>query len=205
MDNFFIVLVLLILVIVGLIFYFKKPDFIYNKTFGSIKGQNIKQSSETNSDSRETKTSFFEPINNVRNKVIEDTQQTTANVKEDVYTTIQNSVNGIFGKQSQSNQPTPQSGPAVQIADSSNLPPESSIVIDLGKENNIKLSMFKNTKYYLQFQNTPPNYCLYINNNKFGIDSKKTIVIEFSTSGSYPIKANSCDLNDKNIGELNVQ
>lgn len=200
MDKILIILFLLFLVAVGLLFYFKKPAFIYNKTFGGVMGQTTQANNEANTGSQDTANSPFQPINDAKNKVLENTQQTANNIKDDVYNSVENSVNVIFNKQPQSS-----SQPTIQIVNSTSPLPQSPVVIDLSKENNLKLTISKNSKYYLQFQNTPPNYCLYINNNKYAVDSQKTIEVIFSNAGSYPVKANSCDLNDKNIGELNVQ
>lgn len=113
-------------------------------------------------------TSIFEPVDQAKNKVVEDTRQTASDVKDNVYTTIENSVSGLFGKQ-----PQQSSQPIVEVVSSSNPLPQAPINIDLGKANDIKLTMPKNTKYYLHFSNTPPNYCIYINNDKFPIDDQK--------------------------------
>lgn len=78
-------------------------------------------------------------------------------------------------------------------------------IIDLSKDSTIKLNLVKNNKYYLDFANVPPNYCLYIGINKYPIPQDKNLEVEFISSGTFSVKANACDLGDKNLGEITVE
>lgn len=92
----------------------------------------------------------------------------------------------------------------VNILGVSKVPPDS-IIIDFLNDTNLKLNLKKGTKYYLQFKNIPINYCLYIADNKYQVTDNKLVELQFNLSGTYPIRLNSCEVNDKNLGELVVQ
>lgn len=77
--------------------------------------------------------------------------------------------------------------------------------IDLSQQTTIKLNLVKNNKYYLDFANVPPNFCLYIGTSKYPIPQDKDLEVEFTSSGTFSLKANACDLGDKNLGEIIVE
>jgi len=142
------------------------------------------------------------PIDNFLNQTEDSLQKKSQNLIDAVgnqaYNQAQNTVNAIFDK---SNSPP---AVTVNILGASNAPP-GSFVVDFLKDTNLKLSLNKGIRYYLQFQNTPSGYCLYIDNNKYQISNNETIELQFSSNGTYPIRLNSCEINDKNLGELVVQ
>ncbi|GEM_PF-5256706 len=95
--------------------------------------------------------------------------------------------------------------PKVSTIDKSATDAKAVSTIDLAKDSAIKLTLAKNNKYYLDFANVPPNYCLYIGPNKYPIPQNKNLEIEFTSSGLFSLKANACDLGDKNLGEITVE
>lgn len=141
------------------------------------------------------------PINNFFNQTKDSLQETSQNVlnsvKDQVYNQTQNTVNTIFDK----------SNPTIvtiKITEVSS-PPPGSFTIDFLKDSNLKLNLNKGSKYYLQFKNIPSDYCLYIGDNKYQITSSKITEVQFNSNGTYPIRLNFCEVNDKNLGELVVQ
>lgn len=78
-------------------------------------------------------------------------------------------------------------------------------VFDFNRDNNLQIKLLKNTKYQFKFQNNPPNFCLYIDGQKFQLEEGKIIEILFNKGGNYSIKANACDLQDKTIGTITVE
>lgn len=141
-------------------------------------------------------------INNFFDQTKDSLQETSQNlidtVKDQTYNQAQNTVNTVFDK------PDPTSLVTVNILGVSKVPPNS-ITIDFLNDTNLKLNLNKGIKYYLQFKNIPLNYCLYISDNKYQVSDNKLIELQFNSSGTYPIRLNSCEVNDKNLGELVVQ
>lgn len=126
---------------------------------------------------------------------------TVSDVKDSIFQQAQKDLNKIFGKQTDS-----PGGVSVQVIDSSAVDRTQPLsVVDISKDDSLKISLSKDSKYFLQFRNIPPNYCLYINQKKYPLENGKVVEVKFSASGSYPITANFCNLNDKNLGELEVR
>lgn len=201
MLKAFIGAILIIVLATAAVFFTKRPSFIYDKTFGRVLGQSIEQGILPGTDS----TFPLSPpslIDQSQSTLENKSQQLTGTLKDSVFNTAQSGLDTIFNKQ-----PTNSTPVTVQVLDpsSTSITQQSITVVDLSKDNNLKLALPRSSKYDLQFQNTQSNQCLYINANKYPIENSKIIEIEFSSSGSYPIKVNSCDLNDKVIGEFDVQ
>lgn len=95
--------------------------------------------------------------------------------------------------------------PKVSPIDQSTVDTKAVTTIDLSKNSIVKLTLSKNNKYYLNFINVPANYCLYIGPDKYPIPQDKDLEIQFTSSGLFPLKANVCDLGDKNLGEITVE
>lgn len=144
-------------------------------------------------------------FNQTKQSLEKTSQNITNTVKEQAYNQAQNTVNTVFDKPNPTISPsTTTDKVTVNILGVSN-PPTGSFIIDFSKDSNLKLSLSKGVKYYLQFKNTPQNYCLYIADNKYEIIDSRIIELQFNLGGTYPIRLNSCEVNDKNIGELVVQ
>ena len=77
--------------------------------------------------------------------------------------------------------------------------------IDFLKDKNLKISMARNVKHYLKFQNLPPNFCLYLDKNQYSVESDKTVAITFFEGGTFPLNLDFCDQANKNFGELVVE
>ena len=141
-------------------------------------------------------------INDFFDQTKDTLQETSQNlietVKDQTYSQTQNTVDAIFNKS------ISDTTVAINILQDYN-PPPGSFIIDFSKDSNLKLSLNKGVKYYLQFKNIPTNYCLYIIDNKYQIIDTKIVELQFNSSGTYPIRLNSCEVNDKNLGELVVQ
>lgn len=101
--------------------------------------------------------------------------------------------------------PIKNAAPKVSTIDKSATDAKAVSTIDLAKDSTIKLNLTKNNKYYLGFSNVPPNYCLYIGASKYPIPQGKNLELEFTSSGLFSLKANACDLGDKNLGEITVE
>lgn len=193
-----ILLFLLIPIILFLlIFITKQPQPIYDQIFGRVLGEHTIPSTPP----------IPNPLNLIpqtENMVRDATEQASNDLKDSLHQTLQNSLNQVLGQQPIAEVTQP-NNPTIQIANSTPPATQPISIIDLAKDSNIKIYAIKNSKYYLQFQNTPPNNCLYLNGNKYPINNNQTIEIQISTSGTYPISINSCNLSDKNIGEISVQ
>lgn len=138
----------------------------------------------------------------VTNSFKENTAKNIETIKETVYNEAKTTLDNVFNKQASTDDKVANVN-VLSVTTNSDID-KKSIIIDLTQNNDLKLTLSLNKKHYLKFQNIPQNFCLYINNNKYPI-TDGTVEILFTTAGNYPIKANSCDLNEKNIGTLTVQ
>lgn len=193
-----IILVLITLVILGAgIFYLYKistvkPQSPIIQTIGKVLGFEKDTSTEDKQNNL---------LSQTKDSLETNTQKTVDDVKTNIYNSVKTTLDNVFDKQTEDEKDKV----AVNILGvTETSSDDSSINIDLSKDTNLNLSLSVNKKYYLKFQNIPANYCIYINNNKYQL-SDKVIEIQFIQGGSYPIKTNSCDLNDKNIGNITVQ
>lgn len=180
--------------------------FLFFKHFLSI-NKLTSENTQSNSGSQ-SKLPFPDPlysnsINQGGESVKNAASQTLDNAKNNIYKTIQSDLNNLFG-QSPSNQ---SSSEVVQVVDSSAIPKSSDqlTLIDLAKDSNVRIKLIKGKKNYLQFQNVPNETCLYVGESKYPVNTDKLLEIEILKSGIYPLKINSCNLNDKNIGEIDVE
>lgn len=128
-------------------------------------------------------------------------QKVADSAKDTAYLEAQSALDRVFGKESSKD--TAQAV-FVSVEDAGNNQGHNVYNIDLSKTTNLKLNLQKNTDYYLKFQNTPADYCLYINESKHPIKDQ-TVKLIFTSSGTYSLKANTCNLDDKVLGELTVQ
>lgn len=141
-------------------------------------------------------------LSGTKDSLEQKSKNTLNNIKEEIYDKAQQTLNTVFNKK-------PENDTTVKV---SILHPsqaydlkKNSLFIDFSKDQNLNLNLSKNTKYYLQFKNVPSNFCLYIDTDKYKIGDGNFLQLEFKTAGSYPMKANLCDLNDKIIGNLIVE
>lgn len=142
-------------------------------------------------------------INNAKDSLEQTSQTVVNNAKDTAYQEAKSALDNVFGKQSST---TNQTVNVSILGESTETPPQSDLYnIDLSQATNLKVNLQKNTNYYLKFQNTPANYCLYINDNKYPIGEDKTVKIIFTSSGTYSIKTNTCNLADKILGEFTVK
>ncbi len=135
-----------------------------------------------------------------RNSLLQTSQNLINTVKDQAYNQAQNTVNTAFDKSNS----TASSDVTVNILGVSK-PPPGTFIIDFSKDTNLKLSLSKGTKYSLQFKYIPQNYCLYIGDNKYKINDTELVELQFNSGGTYPIRLNLCETNDKNLGEIVVQ
>ncbi len=198
MFKIILVIIIIVLVGLGLFFWFQTPktklENPITKTLGRILG--FENSSPTNRATNlldQTKDSFSK-----------NTEEAANTVKTTVYNQAKTTLDNVFNKQSNSNDSTTQVANVTVLGVSNTNNVNCCYTIDLSKDTNLNLSLSVNQKYYLNFQNIPQNYCIYINNNKYPLNNG-IIEIQFTQSGNFPIKANSCDLNDKSIGTLTVR
>lgn len=140
-------------------------------------------------------------VNQTKDSIEENAQKNIESFKETVYKEAKTTLDNVFNKTDNSND----QAVSVNILNKTNADiDKESIIIDLSRNDDLKLNLSLNKKYYLKFQNIPQNYCLYILSDKYPIKDG-AIEIQFNQSGNYPLKANNCDLNEKNIGTLTVE
>ncbi len=140
-------------------------------------------------------------FNTAKDSFEQNSQKAVDGAKDTAYTEAQSVLEKIFGRESSSEQ----TANKVTIVEATDAKGKELYNIDLSTTANLKLKLLKNTDYYLKFQNTPVNYCLYINDSKYPIEEGKTVKLMFTSSGTYSLKANSCSLNDRIVGEFIVQ
>ncbi len=196
-----IILIIVIFAVLGLgiFFWFKTPKTVLeNPTvagFGKILGF-TKDTPKDNNDKSKQQDLYTQ----TRDSLEKNTQKSIETAKDIVYNEAKTTLDNVFNKQSNDTQEV-----TVNVLGITNNNSNQPIyIIDLAKDSDLKMNLSLNTKYYLKFQNIPQNYCLYINNNKYPLVSG-IVEIQFEKSGNFPIKANSCELNDKSIGILTVK
>lgn len=199
---FRIVFVIIIFSILGLglFFYFRSPS---KTDLASPFIQNLGKVLGFSKSIPSPKEATDNLINRTKNSAQENAQKSIETVKSNVYNEAKTALDSVFNKQDNNKQAN---NPGVNvtvlgISSSDNTKP--SYIIDLSKDSSLNLNLSVNQKYYLKFQNIPTNYCIYINDKKYPLNDG-LIAVEFTQGGNFPIKANSCDLNDKNLGTLTV-
>lgn len=184
---FKIILIIIIVLGLGLFLWFKSPRTnliipFFTQTLGKVQPNLLDQ----------TKDSFTK-----------NSEEAVNTVKTTVYNQAKTTLDNVFNKPI-SNDQTSQVASVTVLGVSSINNVDPTYIVDLSKDTNLSLSLSVNQKYYLKFQNIPQNYCIYINNNKYPLNNE-LVEIQFTQGGNFPIKANSCDLNDKKIGTVTVQ
>ncbi len=196
---FKIILIVAVLIILGIgIFLYVKPKKtnLENPFFQSL-GKVLGFTKDTPSEDKPNNL-----LTQTKDSFERNTQKSIETAKEVAYNQVKTTLDNAFNKQSSNDKNTNEV--IVNVLGVTNADNQQSYNIDFAKDQDLKLNLNVNNKYYLKFQNIPNNYCIYINNNKYPI-SNGVVEIQFGKGGSYPIKANSCDLNEKNIGTLTVQ
>ena len=197
MFKIILIAILLVAIGIGSFFYFKETKTkLENPLFQSM-GKILGFSKDTVNEGNPSNL-----LNETKESFESNTQKNIETIKETVYDKAKTTLDNVFNKQSNNNDQVA-SVNVLAVTTTSDIDKQS-ITVDLTQTNDLKLTLGLNKKYYLKFQNIPQNYCLYINNNKYPI-TDSTVEIQFNQRGNFPIKANSCDLNEKNIGTLNVE
>lgn len=203
MSKAALIIALIAILCLGLLIWFKWFKFSKNqlytpiaKTLAEVLGfpQDNKQ------DYKRDGKNFFDQT---KDSLTQNSQKTIESVKTTVYNEAKTTLDNVFDKQTSEDK----NGKEVNITVlgvTNQTADEDSFVIDLAKDQNLNMKLSLNKKYYFKFKNIPTNYCIYINNLKHPI-SEGTLEIQFTKTGNYPIKASSCEINDKNIGTLIVQ
>ncbi len=196
-----------ILFLVVLVFTIAVAVFFLIKYYPSNKPDKInvdktKSVSENNPPGKVLADTANNQVNHFFNQTKDSLQETSQNlistVKDQAYNQAQNTVNAVFDKSS------PKPNVEVNILGVSNPPPDS-ITVDFLKDSNLNLNLNKGIKYNMQFKNFPSNYCLYIADNKYQINDAEIIELQFNSNGTYPIRSNLCEVNNKNLGQVIVQ
>jgi len=133
--------------------------------------------------------------------LLEKSGQTLGTFKDNLYQKTQEVVDNVFDRKQQDKKETVAVVLDIQNAD----PKNERLILDMTQASTLKLNINKNTKYYLEFKNLPSIQCLFIENKKYEVGAGKIVEIEFNSSGKYPIKTNSCNVEDKEIGEFLVK
>ena len=201
MLKIIFVIIVFILLGLGVFFYFKSPvrtdlasPFVQN--LGRILGFTKTILPKENADNL---------LNKTKTSAQENAQKSVETVKTTVYNQAKTALDNVFNKQASNEQVVNNQTVNVTVlgvSSTDNVKP--SYIIDLSKDSSLNLSLSVNQKYYLKFQNIPKDYCIYINNDKYPLNDG-IVEIQFTQGGNFPIKANSCNLNHKNIGTLTVQ
>ncbi len=200
MFKIIFIIIILILVGLGIYFWFKSPikTTLENPTIQNL-GKILGFSKETPSNNTRS-SNDNNLIDQTKNSFEENAKKGIETAKTIVYNEAKTTIDNVFDKQTDNSQPV-----TVNVLGVTNTDPNQQLyVIDFSKDNDLKLNLIVNNKYYLKFQNIPANYCIYINGDKYPI-SDGVIEIQFAKIGNYPIKTNRCDLNDKNIGTVTVK
>lgn len=193
MLKIILVLIVLALLAGGLFYWYKMSN---------IKPQNpiIQTVSKVLGFSKDSKTDL---INHTKDTLGENTQKGVDTVKNTIYNQAKTTLDNVFNKQPPSDKPEVISVNILGVTTNPDIDKQS-YDFDFNQSSELKLNLTINKKYYLKFQNIPTNYCLHINDRKYPI-SEGIVEIQFSQSGNYPVKANSCDLDEKHVGTLSVQ
>lgn len=196
MAKIIIVIIIIILALLLLLFLFQ--DF-------------TKKTSDSVSDTLgQTVIRYQDSIKDTQNNLEQNSKDAVNNIKETVYDKTQEVLDTVFNKQSfSSNKQTSDDQVATVRVITANNPSvgedQKVYDIDLSKDANFKVTLSKNSKYYLKFQNVSPNYCLFIEDKRYEIENNQIIEVQFSSIGSYAIKTNTCNATDRHIGEIIVQ
>lgn len=204
MVKVILVIITVIIICLALFLLIKNPttklESPISQGLGKILG--FSNNTQTGNNTNDSKTN--NPLTQTKDSLGKNAQKSIESgiesVKTLVYNEARTTLDNVFEKQADSDKAVTVNVLGV-VTDVDN---QQEFIIDLSRDSDLKLTLAVNNKYYLKFQNIPPNYCLYINGDKYPI-TEDLIEIQFSKSGNYPIKANSCDLNDKNIGSLIVR
>lgn len=142
-------------------------------------------------------------LDQTKDSVTQNTQKTIESVKTTVYNQAKTTLDEVFDKQKSSDNSSKEVQVTVlgvnnQTAD------EDTYVFDLTTNQGSNMTLSLNKKYYFKFKNIPANYCIYISGSKYPI-TDGILEIQFTKTGNYSVKANSCELNEKDLGTLTVQ
>jgi len=185
-----LVIISVVLIVGGLLlvrFPNQSAKLLINPFIKSSNNQDIKKDTE-------------ELVKQTGDSLIDKSGQTLGTFKDNLYQKTQAVVNNVFDKQ-----PQKQEKIAV-VLDVQNADPKNErLILDVTQASTLKLNVNKNTKYYLEFKNLPSDQCLFIDNKKYEFGAGKIKEIQFNSSGKYPIKTSSCNVEDKEIGEFLVQ
>ena len=151
----------------------------------------------------QTVTRYQNSIKDTRNNLEQNSQNAVNNIKETIHDKAQEALDTVFNKQTSDEKVI---SVRVLTADNTSVGVGQKVYdIDLSKDANFKVTLSKNSKYYLKFQNVLPNYCLFIEDIRYEIQNNQILEVQFSSTGTYAIKTNSCNLTDRHIGEIIVQ
>ncbi|MDO8429708.1 MAG: hypothetical protein Q7S88_03700 [Candidatus Daviesbacteria bacterium] len=181
----------------------KQPAFFYNWLL-SLQRDHPKIEEELNSSALPD--NFSKDLSNLPKSVLgtfTDTIETKPRelkeaAKEELFQQAQQSLNTAFDKKVESSAPT------VKIVAESTLKPEDITAVDLSQETLLKIKISRGSSYNLKFINIPQDTCLYIGADKYPI-TNQIVSLAFNSNGTYPIKTNLCNLNDRNLGEITVE
>lgn len=195
MIKFFILIVIIISII--LIFIFWKTPKVNELESPNILGFVLGSTSEPKNNTKgldlgnqisQTKDS----VNNLASNTIND-------VKDSAYSSTKNILDSVFDKKDTSKL-------NVNFIENKKVSETMKLhLIDLAKDDMLKIQIQKNDKYYLKFKSVPADYCLYIKDNKYEIKDEAVVEIQFNSSGNYSLKMSSCNILEKNVGEIVVQ
>lgn len=189
MAKIIIVIIIIILALLLLLFLFQ--DF-------------TKKTSDSVSDTLgQTVIRYQDSIKDTQSNLEQNSKDAVNNIKETVYDKTQEVLDTVFNKQTSDDQVATV---RVITANNPSVGEDQKVYdIDLSKDTNFKVTLSKNSKYYLKFQNVSPNYCLFIEDKRYEIENNQIIEVQFSSIGSYAIKTNTCNATDRHIGEIIVQ
>lgn len=145
-------------------------------------------------------------LDQTKDSVAQNTQKTIESVKTTVYDQAKTTLDQVFDKQPSDNKDDKNSK-EVQVTVlgvNNQTVDEDTYVFDLAANQGFNMTLSLNKKYYFKFKNIPANYCIYISGSKYPI-TDGTLEIQFTKIGNYSIKANSCELNEKDLGTLTIQ
>ncbi|MBI2018716.1 hypothetical protein HYS96_03350 [Candidatus Daviesbacteria bacterium] len=151
----------------------------------------------------QTVTRYQTSVKDTKDNLEQNSQNAVNNTKETIYDKAQEVLDTVFNKQTSDEKVISIN---VLTADNISVGVDQKVYdIDLSKDANFKVTLSKNSKYYLKFQNVAPNSCLFIKDKRYEIGDNQIIEVQFSSTGTYAIKTNTCNLTDRNIGEIIVQ
>ena len=186
--------IILIIIVVGVLvwlFWFQKPKKVNSDPIQDTLGEVSK--------------TYENSVSDIKNNVEETSKKTISDAKETIYDKAQEVLSAVFEKKPTLSQQTNNQDNINVIIESSPQPGNIFFEFDLSKGTNSKIKLTKNTKYQLKFQNVPKSYCLYIGDKKYELENNQILEIQFNSQGNYTLKTNSCNLDEKNIGEIIVE